>query len=130
MANPRLINFGYAVIQEDLKRLKKIESLTKDLDTAFNITNEAWIEHGVCIDANRHIYSDGEIHCYKKRIPITSTNTSPAHGLRLIYALVKKIHFVPLLLFSAKEEGFYTLKTNKNIIKNRIKEHKVSGSIP
>jgi hypothetical protein len=83
MANPELINFGYAIVQEDFKRLKRIDSLEEDIDTAFKITNEAWMEHGVCIDENRHIYSDGEIRCYKKRIPITSTSTSPAHGLRL-----------------------------------------------
>ena len=126
MANAPLYNFGYSLIEEDLKRIRKYSGLVDDLNKLFLIVNKPWTEYGAIIDENRKIYQDGnKIICYKRRGPITSCGLTPSGGIRLIYALVNKTHFVPLLLFVASEEPKYPLRICKVIIKNRVKALKI-----
>ena len=126
MTNQSLCSFGYSLIEEDLKRLKKYTSLVDDLEKLFLIINKPWTEYHTIIDENRKIYQDGNsIVCYKRRGPITSHGLSPSNGIRLIYAIVKGAHFVPLLLFVASEEPKYPLRTCKAIIKDRVKNLKI-----
>ena len=128
MVNQSLCNFGYSLIKEDLKRLKKYTSLIDDLEKSFLIVNKPWVEYHAIIDENRKIYQDGDnIICYKRRVPITSYGLSPSSGMRLIYSIVKGAHFVPLLLFVASEEPKYPLRICKAIIKDRVGSFKLDS---
>jgi len=120
MSNTSLVNFGYAIIETDLKRLKNYKSLKEDLDKIFSIVNKPWMEFGKIIDEQRMIYQETDIICYKRRGPVSSHGLSPASGIRLIYAIVKKSTFIPLLLFLASEEAKYPLRICKDIVKKRI----------
>jgi len=48
----------------------------------------------------------GTLLCFKDRVPITNPRLSPSKGARFIYAIIKEYKaFIPLLIFSADEEG-------------------------
>lgn len=123
MQNVPLKNFGYIVIQQDLKRLKKYTSLEEDLDKFFKRVNKPWIENGAIIDSTRLIYAEDDISFYKGRCPVLSHNLSPSEGVRVIYTIIKRQVFVPFLLFSAKEETNYPLRICKAIIKERLRDY-------
>ncbi len=73
----------------------------------------------------------GTLLCFKDRVPITNPPLSSSKGARLIYAIIKEYKlFIPLLVFSANEEGeFYEINRKKirltksgfgNIIREKI----------
>ncbi len=120
MPHSDLENFGFELVADDLKRLRRHQSLREDLEKVFKIINGAWVEHGICMDETRKIYQGDGLICYKHRVPITGSQLGPANGARLIYAIVEKKKFVPLLTFIAAEESKFPLRICKAIIKKRI----------
>ena len=116
-----LIHHGNGFIQDDLRRLRKYVSLLQDLNDVFTIVNNAWVREGALIDKPRLIYQEGEIICLKRRGRVSCFDLTPSEGIRVIYAVIEKKTFVPLLVFSAKEEPKYPLQVCKRVIKERIK---------
>ena len=120
---------GNDYIEGDLKRLKRLVSLKDDLLDEFNIIRGYWPielpwpppDFGFLDGLITKCEVDGELFkVYKDRIPISRPKMSPSEGCRLIFAIgCKSYTFVPLLVYSAKEEkGFYVINNKKFSLKS------------
>lgn len=136
-------------VKRDIKRLKKIHSLEKDLENHYKIfrgkvTERIMSEYQVPL-AQALLYKielrDGiKVFFYKDRCAITEPKMSPSEGLRIVFALYFRngtpFKYVPFIAFLAKEEGTsyhcpsgspagveYPLKSSsfRNIIESKLK---------
>ena len=112
MQGRQLKYVGNAFIEHDLRRLKKLTSLSDDLHSVYEIISGLVEElqwpppYSFCGGLIAEIEIDGERYlCFKDRVPIKNPSMSPSNGCRLVYALGVSTHtFIPLLVYSAKEE--------------------------
>jgi hypothetical protein len=114
---------GNNFIANDLKRLKNLRSLVDDLNDEFKVISGYWPDElpwpppntGLCDGLITQYKIDGELFkVYKDRIPIAQPKMSPSKGCRLIFAIgCESFTFIPLLLYSSKEEKATYLINNK-----------------
>lgn len=97
-------DFGNDLIRSDLKRLKKLKSLEKDLEKYFNAHANQLRSFGrlSCEIA----FHEGYRVC-KQRIAVASPRHSPSEGCRLWFVITKNGDYIRCLLYSAKEEKNY-----------------------
>ncbi len=125
-------------MKRDLKRLKRFKSLKEDIYDCYKIVDGLAKEslYPPPISAFGGLITKlecslGTLLCFKDRVPITNPPLSSSKGARLIYAIIKEYKlFIPLLVFSANEEGeFYEINRKKirltksgfgNIIREKI----------
>ncbi len=105
-------------VKRDIKRLKKISSLEKDLENHYKIfrgkiTEKIASEYQVPL-AQAFLYkvenNDGtKVFFFKDRCAITNPRMSPGEGLRIVFALYVKdgipLRYTPFIVFLAREEG-------------------------
>lgn len=117
-------DYGYDLISLDLKRLKRLKSLEKDLDVYFLAHKNSFYEHNLlsCKIADGRT-TDGSIYWVcKERIVVTKPKTGASDGCRLWFVLLFKnpatVYYIRVLLYSAKEE----VKYPKSLCYKKIKE--------
>lgn len=110
-------NFGNDLIRSDLKRLKKLKSLEKDLEKYFNAHTDQLRRFGrlSCEIA----FHKGYRVC-KQRIAVARPKLSPSKGCRLWFVITKSGRYIRCLLYSAKEEKKYTKSKCFRIIHERL----------
>ncbi len=100
-------------IKRDLRRLKRLKSLKEDIYDCYKIVDGLSKESLYPPPFNafgglitKIECSLGTLLCFKDRVPITNPFLPPSKGARLIYTIIKEYKvFIPLLVFSADEEG-------------------------
>lgn len=119
-------DYGNSLISSDLKRLKKLRSLEKDLETYFIAHKNTLLENGLlsCKVADGKT-PDGLIYWVcKERVIVTNPKTGASDGCRLWFLIIFespiKAHYVKTLLYSAKEEKKYPKDKCYQIIKKAL----------
>lgn len=121
VAKRSLVFLGVELIEEDLRRLKKLSSLETDIHEYFPLVKGSFENYGFCRDRNDFIFGvDGFLDCYKTRLRITDPFSPPSKGCRLFYLVTIESHFVPVLVYRASEERNYPISVSRRIIKERI----------
>lgn len=121
VAKRSLVFLGVELIEEDLRRLKKLSSLENDIREYFPLVRGSFESYGFCRDKNDFIFGvDGLLDCYKTRLRITDPFLPPAKGCRLFYLVTTESHFVPILVYRASEESDYPISVSRRIVKERI----------
>lgn len=121
VAKRSLVFLGVELIEEDLRRLKKLSSLENDIREYFPLVRGSFESYGFCRDKNDFIFGvEGLLDCYKTRLRITDPFLSPSKGCRLFYIVTTGSHFVPILVYRASEESSYPISASRRIIKERI----------
>lgn len=112
-------DFGNDLIHSDLKRLKKLKSLEKDLEKYFNAHADQLKSFGrlSCEIA----FHEGYRVC-KQRIAVAYPRLSPSEGCRLWFVITKSGDYIRCLLYSAKEEKKYTKSKCFRIIRERLED--------
>jgi len=114
-----LIDKGFGLIEDDLKRLRKYKSLKEDLGKYFKIHDDQWKQGGQVsgTKASGKNYIIG-----KKRIGIKNPRLGAAKGGRLwFYINTKTGEYHRLLLYIAQEEKHYLKATCFKIVGQKIK---------
>ncbi len=112
------------LIENDLKRLKKLVSLKEDIKNTCNIIIGKTTDNIILNSCppktifgdliTKKTLEDKDFHFYKKRVPITNPKTSPSEGCRLIYGIcVYKL--IPFFVYKAPEEKAHYEINNKKI---------------
>jgi hypothetical protein len=110
---------GYELIEGDIKRLKKLTSLSTDLENYFKIHNDSWVKYGTVTG----IKASGKNYIVvKERIGIKSPKMSPSEGCRLWVVInTSNGNYYRCLLYSAKEEETYKKNVCFKIINDKIR---------
>ncbi len=122
-----LRDHGNGLISKDLKRLKKLNSLVKDLDVYFIAHKNRIKEFGQlsCIKVQSKNKEGIRFWLCKERIKITSPKTSESNGCRLWFLVLfnnRQTVYIRLLLYRAKEEPKYPKQVCMRLCKERLKE--------
>ncbi len=104
-------------VKRDIKRLKKLHSLEKDLENHYKIfrgkINERINSEYQVPLAQAFLYKvelpdNVKVFFYKDRCAVTNPRMSPSEGLRIIFGMYikdkKPLKYVPFIVFTAKEE--------------------------
>lgn len=131
-------------VKRDIKRLKKIRSIEKDLESHYKIfrgkvRERIESEYKVPL-VQAFLYKteleDGiEIFFYKDRCAITNPKMSPSQGLRIVFALYvknqKPLKYVPFIIFLASEEGkkYYSPNGKEYPLKSSYFKHIIEAKL-
>lgn len=110
-------NYGNDLIKPDIKRLKRLRSLKKDLDTYF-------VAHV------NQLNSFGRLSCQiaagknyvvcKERIAISSPKISPSKGCRLWFVVTSSGYYIRCLVYAAVEEKIYKKSLSFQIVRDKL----------
>jgi hypothetical protein len=114
-----LTDKGFGLIAGDIKRLKKFNSLTSDLENYFKIHNDSWKMYGNVSG----VIASGKNYCIvKERVAIKSPKMCPSEGCRLWVVINTTTgDYYRCLLYSAKEEETYKKSICFNIVNEQIR---------
>lgn len=113
-----LVDKGLELIDCDLRRLKKLNSLLSDLNNTFKIHNDCWKRQNIIPGV---IASGPNYYVVKERVAIKSNCLSPSKGCRL-WIVINRLNgdYYRCLLYLASEEKNYPKGTCLNIVNRQI----------
>ena len=112
-------DFGYELVERDIKRLKKLKSLKEDLDIFYTAHTNQLNDFG---RLSCEIASTPNYKIYKDRIAVTNPFTPPSKGCRLWFVITKDGFYIRCLIYQANEESKFTKSICFKAIKDRLSE--------
>lgn len=114
-----LIDKGYDLVKQDLKRLKRLRSIESDLKNYFKVHNDLWSKFN---NVSGTIASGKNYIVIKERIATKDPKMTPSEGCRLWVVINTTTgDYYRCLLYSAKEEETYKKSVCFNIVNDKIK---------
>ncbi|MFA6081217.1 MAG: hypothetical protein WC741_02305 [Patescibacteria group bacterium] len=114
----QIVDYGNYLIESDLKRLKKINSVEMDLQTYFTEHKNILSNFG---KLSCEIAVVGDYKVCKERIAFSKPETIPSKGGRLWFVISKSGFYVRCLLYLAKEEGQFKKSVCFKIVQEKIR---------